>query len=92
MPGAPCNGVGRYCSPATPPSLTWPGSSDDFLRAYIATAEPMDKAGLYGIQGYGAALVERVEGDFFGVMGLPVRLVLDLLAESGFPYEFHSFP
>jgi septum formation protein len=52
----------------------------------------MDKAGAYGIQGYGAALVEKVEGDFFGVMGLPVRLVLDLLAESGFPYEFHSFP
>jgi len=62
--------------------------SDEFLRAYIATGEPMDKAGAYGIQGFGAALVERVEGDFFGVMGLPVRLVLDLLAEAGFEYEF----
>ena len=32
--------------------------------------------------------VERIDGDFFGVMGLPIRLVLDLLAEAGFPYEF----
>jgi septum formation protein len=63
-------------------------ADDDFLRAYVATGEPMDKAGAYGIQGYGAALVERVEGDFFSVMGLPVRLVLALLAEAGRPYRF----
>jgi septum formation protein len=61
---------------------------DEFLRAYIATGEPMDKAGAYGIQGYGAALVERIEGDFFGVMGLPVRLVLDLLGKAGYEYRF----
>jgi septum formation protein len=60
------------------------------LRAYVATGEPMDKAGAYGIQGYGAALVERVEGDFFSVMGLPLRLVLELLAQAGRPYRFTS--
>ena len=60
------------------------------LRAYIATGEPMDKAGAYGIQGYGAALIERVEGDFFGVIGLPLRLVVDLLARAGVPYRFPS--
>lgn len=60
----------------------------DFLRSYIATGEPMDKAGAYGIQGYGAALIDRIEGDFFGVMGLPVRLVLDLLARAGWEYDF----
>jgi len=63
-------------------------ADDDVLRAYVATGEPMDKAGAYGIQGYGAALVERIDGDFFGVMGLPVRLVLDLLARAGHPYRF----
>jgi septum formation protein len=63
-------------------------ADDEMLRAYIATGEPMDKAGAYGIQGYGAALVERIEGDFFSVMGLPVRLVLDLLTRAGAPYSF----
>ena len=62
--------------------------SEDFLRAYVATGEPMDKAGAYGIQGYGAALVERIEGDFFSVMGLPIRLVLRLMEEAGETYEF----
>ena len=62
--------------------------SEDFLRAYVATGEPMDKAGAYGIQGYGAALVERIEGDFFGVMGLPLRLVLKLMEAAGEKYEF----
>jgi septum formation protein len=63
-------------------------ADDETLRAYIATGEPMDKAGAYGIQGYGAALIERIEGDFFSVMGLPVRLVLDLMARAGIPYGF----
>ena len=62
--------------------------SDPFLEAYVATGEPMDKAGAYGIQGFGAALVERVEGDFFSVMGLPLRLVLELLEQAGRGYRF----
>ena len=71
-------------------SVTFSPCDDEFLRAYIATGEPMDKAGAYGIQGYGAALVERIDGDFFGVMGLPVRLVLRLLEEAGAGYRFSS--
>ncbi|MEP6687477.1 MAG: Maf family protein [Gemmatimonadales bacterium] len=63
---------------------------DAFLEAYIATGEPMDKAGAYGIQGYGAALVERVDGDFTGVMGLPIRLVLELLERAGRGYRFEG--
>jgi septum formation protein len=43
----------------------------------------MDKAGAYGAQGLGAALIERIDGDFFSVMGLPVRLVVELLDQAG---------
>ena len=66
--------------------VTFRPADRELLRAYVATGEPMDKAGAYGIQGFGAALVDRIEGDFFGVMGLPVRLVLRLLEEAGHPY------
>lgn len=58
------------------------------LAAYVATGEPLDKAGAYAIQGLGAPLIERVEGDFFGVMGLPLRLALDLLSRFERPYRF----
>ncbi len=60
-------------------------------EAYVATGEPMDKAGAYGIQGLGAALVERVEGDFFGVMGFPLILLLRLLREEGLDYRFGAW-
>ena len=58
------------------------------IRAYIATGEPMDKAGSYGIQGYGATLVERIDGDYFAVMGLALARMVDLLAELGLRYDF----
>lgn len=53
------------------------------ISAYIATGEPMDKAGAYGVQGQGALLVERIDGDFFNVMGLPVVLLAEMLGEFG---------
>ncbi len=62
--------------------------SREVVRAYVETGEPMDKAGSYGVQGYGAVLVDRIEGDFFSVMGLPVRLVAELLELADSPYRF----
>ena len=62
--------------------------SDEVIQAYVATGESLDKAGSYGVQGYGAVLVERIDGDFFSVMGLPLRLVVELLEEVGAPYRF----
>ncbi|WP_195540074.1 Maf family protein [Eubacterium maltosivorans] len=53
--------------------------SEEEIRAYIATGEPMDKAGAYGIQGKGALLVEKIDGDYYNVVGLPIsRLVREL--------------
>lgn len=57
-------------------------------RAYVASGEPMDKAGAYGIQGRGAALVRRVEGDYSGVVGLPVATLVDLLEAAGWAWIF----
>jgi nucleoside triphosphate pyrophosphatase len=69
-------------------AVTFRPCDAEVLAAYAATGEPLDKAGAYAVQGLGAPLIERVEGDFFGVMGLPLRLALDLLARFGRPYRF----
>ena len=53
--------------------------SDEAIAAYIKTGEPMDKAGAYGIQGKGALLVKRIDGDYYNVMGLPVARLLRVL-------------
>ena len=57
--------------------------SDGEISAYIATGEPMDKAGAYGAQGYASLFVEALEGDFFNVMGLPLCLLGIMLKELG---------
>ena len=61
---------------------------DDEIEAYIATGEPMDKAGAYGIQGFGATIVERIEGDYFAVMGLPLVRLVGLMRDVGVNYRF----
>jgi septum formation protein len=57
--------------------------SEAQIREYLATGEPFDKAGAYAVQGLGAALVERVEGSYTNVIGLPVDEVLAVLRTAG---------
>ena len=57
--------------------------SDQEIRNYIATGEPMDKAGAYAIQGAASRFISRVEGDYNNVVGLPVTLVCELLRDLG---------
>jgi len=58
------------------------------ITRYIATREPMDKAGAYGIQGFGATIVTRIDGDYFAVMGLALGLMVRLMARVGVEYRF----
>ncbi len=70
--------------------VTFRDLSDHEIDAYVETGEPLDKAGAYGIQGYGATIVDRVDGDYFSVMGLGLRRLVDLLARVGVRYEFQG--
>src|SRR5437868_706801 len=79
---------GRLLSAVEEVGVTFRALSDEDIRAYIATGEPMDKAGAYGIQGFGATIVERVDGDYFAVMGLSLKQVVRLLRELGLGYAF----
>jgi septum formation protein len=69
-------------------SVTFRDLSDEEIASYIATGEPMDKAGAYGIQGYGATIVRRIDGDYFAVMGLSLVRLVDLFAQVGIRYTF----
>jgi septum formation protein len=62
--------------------VTFARIPEDELAAYCATGEPMDKAGAYGIQGYAARWVPRIEGCYFNVMGLPIARTVALLGEA----------
>lgn len=76
-----CADTGRMKTVCEETAVTFRHLSEEEIRTYIATGEPMDKAGAYGIQGKGGALVEKTEGDFQNVVGLPLCAVRHLMKE-----------
>ena len=79
---------GRAASGVTRTVVRFRELDEATITAYVATGEPLDKAGAYGIQGFGAVLVERIDGDYFTVMGLGLGLLVDLLERVGLRYCF----
>ena len=79
---------GRTLSTVEKVSVTFRRMLPDEVSSYIATGEPMDKAGAYGIQGYGATIVNRIDGDYFAVMGLSLIRLVELIASLGIRYDF----
>ena len=71
----------EVCSETT--AVTMTPISEQEIQSYIATGDPMDKAGAYGIQGIASRWIARIEGDYFNVVGLPISLVYRMLREHG---------
>ncbi len=69
----------RHCET----KVTFVPMSEREIEAYVATGEPLDKAGAYGVQGPGGVFVERVEGNYFNVIGLPLPLLYRMLIDAG---------
>lgn len=78
---------GRVESRVARAGVTFRPVARDLIERYVDTGEPLDKAGAYGIQGYGAALVERVEGDYFTVVGMSVAAFVGVLPRVGLEYR-----
>ncbi|MBD0381685.1 Maf family protein [Paenibacillus sedimenti] len=69
--------------------VTFRPMSDEEIWGYITTGEPKDKAGAYGVQGLGSLFIEKIEGDFYSVMGLPMNLLYQMLLRFGIS-PFHN--
>jgi septum formation protein len=88
MTGVAVRWQGRLVSELVEVGVTFRALSEDDIARYIDTDEPMDKAGAYGIQGYGATIVDRVDGDYFAVMGLSLARLVHLFRALGLGYAF----
>jgi septum formation protein len=75
--------LGQTAADSTATSVTFGSISEELARKYVATGEPMDKAGAYGIQAKGTLLIPRIEGDYFNVVGLPIYLLGKMLERLG---------
>ena len=69
----------RHCET----TVTFAPMTEREIDAYVATGEPLDKAGAYGVQGPGGIFVERVEGNYFNVIGLPLPMLYSMLIDAG---------
>lgn len=63
--------------------VTFRPMSDEEIRVYVSTGDPLDKAGSYGVQGIGSVFIEKIEGDFYSIMGLPLNLLYRMLLRFG---------
>jgi septum formation protein len=88
LTGMACAFNGELESSVDDVSVTFRSLAKDEIREYIATGEPMDKAGSYGIQGYGATIVRRIDGDYFAVMGLSLVRLVELMQKLRVRYHF----
>ena len=79
---------GRELSQAVETAVRFRQLREDEIAAYVATGEPLGKAGAYAIQGLGALLVEGIEGDFYNVIGLPLCALAQGLGEFGISLPF----
>jgi septum formation protein len=80
----------RVLARVTTTQVRFRALSQQEIRGYVATGEPMDKAGAYGIQGIGGFMVHSIQGSYSNVVGLPLSQVLADLAELGAPPPFHT--
>lgn len=90
--GMACAFNGQMASGVENVAVTFRDLTRAEISEYIATGEPMDKAGSYGIQGYGATIVQRIDGDYFAVMGLSLVRLVDLMRQLGVRYHFGRAP
>lgn len=85
---------GRHATRTVSTDVRFRPLDDGWVRRYVATGEPMDKAGAYGIQGLGAALVSEIRGSYSSVVGLPLCEVIETLEQLGgltqFPFSEHA--
>ncbi|MGI9091294.1 MAG: Maf family protein [Gemmatimonadaceae bacterium] len=90
--GMACSFNGKTVSGVEEVAVTFRALSAWDIRLYVGTGEPMDKAGSYGIQGYGATIVQRIDGDYFAVMGLSLVRLVEMMKQLGVHYHFGRVP
>jgi len=76
--------VGRFRGDSVTTLVRFAPLDEEIIDRYVTTGEPLDKAGGYGIQGFGALLIEGLTGCYYNVVGLPIRRLAELLGEFGY--------